>query len=142
MRRLVLGKRVAVWGAAFKPNSDDIRDSPALNVAASIHLQGAQVTVYDPKAKDNARKMFPTLAYADSAMEAAHRADVILHLTEWQEFRELDPVAVGGQVAGHPHRRRPQRAGRGRLARRRLDVPGARPALKPAPGRETGLNHP
>jgi UDPglucose 6-dehydrogenase len=94
----LLGKRVAVWGAAFKPDSDDIRDSPALNVAASINLQGAQVTVYDPKAADNARKMFPTLSYADSAMEAAQQADVILHLTEWQEFRDLDPVAVRDQV--------------------------------------------
>ncbi|NUR27599.1 MAG: UDP-glucose/GDP-mannose dehydrogenase family protein [Catenulispora sp.] len=94
----LLGKRVAVWGAAFKPNSDDIRDSPALNVAASIHLQGAQVTVYDPKANDNARKMFPTLSYADSALEAAHQADVILHLTEWQEFRDLDPAVVTGHV--------------------------------------------
>ena len=90
-----LGKRVAVWGAAFKPNSDDVRDSPALNVAASILLQGAQVTVYDPKANDNAAKLFPTLAYADSALEAARGAHVILHLTEWQEFRELDPAAVG-----------------------------------------------
>jgi UDPglucose 6-dehydrogenase len=94
----LLGKRVAVWGAAFKPESDDIRDSPALNVAASINLQGAQVTVYDPKATDNARKMFPTLSYATSAMEAAEQADVILHLTEWQEFRDLDPVAVRTQV--------------------------------------------
>ncbi|WP_194908937.1 UDP-glucose dehydrogenase family protein [Catenulispora rubra] len=94
----LLGKRVAVWGAAFKPESDDIRDSPALNVAASINLQGAQVTVYDPKATDNARKMYPTLSYADSAMEAADQADVILHLTEWQEFRDLDPVAVRTQV--------------------------------------------
>jgi len=94
----LLGKRVAVWGAAFKPDSDDIRDSPALNVAASINLQGAQVTVYDPKATDNARKMYPTLSYAASALEAAHQADVILHLTEWQEFRDLDPVAVREHV--------------------------------------------
>ncbi|GAA1970680.1 UDP-glucose/GDP-mannose dehydrogenase family protein [Catenulispora subtropica] len=95
----LLGKRVAVWGAAFKPNSDDIRDSPALNVAASIHLQGAQVTVYDPKATDNARKMFPTLTYADSALQAAHQADVILHLTEWQEFQDLDPAVVARHVS-------------------------------------------
>ena len=93
-----LGKRVAVWGAAFKPDSDDVRDSPALNVAASILLQGGQVTVYDPKANDNAAKLFPTLAYADSAMEAAAGAHVILHLTEWAEFRELDPQAVGAEV--------------------------------------------
>ena len=69
----VLGKRIAVFGAAFKPDSDDIRDSPALNVAASLQLQGAQVTVYDPKANDNARKVYPTLEYADSALEAADR---------------------------------------------------------------------
>ncbi|MFF1796470.1 UDP-glucose dehydrogenase family protein, partial [Kitasatospora sp. NPDC058263] len=90
-----LGRRVAVLGAAFKPNSDDIRDSPALNVAAQIQLQGAQVTVYDPKAMDNARKMFPGLAYAQSPLEAAEGAHVVLHLTEWQEFRDLDPAELG-----------------------------------------------
>ncbi|MEU3632624.1 UDP-glucose dehydrogenase family protein [Streptomyces fradiae] len=94
-----LGKRVAVLGAAFKPDSDDVRDSPALNVAGQIHLQGGQVTVYDPKAMDNARRVFPTLAYADSALEAVRGADVVLHLTEWREFRELDPEELGG-VAG------------------------------------------
>ncbi|MBO1413340.1 UDP-glucose/GDP-mannose dehydrogenase family protein [Streptomyces sp. FH025] len=94
-----LGRRVAVLGAAFKPNSDDIRDSPALNVAAQIQLQGAQVTVYDPKAVDNARKMFPSLAYAGSALEAVEGAHVVLHLTEWAEFRELDPAELGAVVA-------------------------------------------
>ncbi|MFE2728987.1 UDP-glucose dehydrogenase family protein [Kitasatospora sp. NPDC059327] len=94
-----LGRRVAVLGAAFKPNSDDIRDSPALNVAAQIQLQGAQVTVYDPKAMDNARKMFPGLAYAESPLEAAEGAHVVLHLTEWQEFRDLDPAELGRVVA-------------------------------------------
>ncbi|MFF2080992.1 UDP-glucose dehydrogenase family protein [Kitasatospora sp. NPDC058162] len=94
-----LGRRVAVLGAAFKPDSDDIRDSPALNVAAQIQLQGAQVTVYDPKAVDNARKMFPSLAYAGSALEAAEGAHVVLHLTEWAEFRQLDPAELGAVVA-------------------------------------------
>lgn len=94
-----LGRRVAVLGAAFKPNSDDIRDSPALNVAAQIQLQGAQVTVYDPKAMDNARKMFPGLSYAASPLEAAEGAHVVLHLTEWQEFRALDPAELGAVVA-------------------------------------------
>ena len=94
-----LGKRIAVWGAAFKPDTDDVRDSPALNVAASILLQGAQVTVYDPKANDTAAKTFPTLHYANSALEAAQGANVILHLTEWREFRELDPHAVANVVA-------------------------------------------
>ncbi|MFC1416969.1 UDP-glucose dehydrogenase family protein [Streptacidiphilus cavernicola] len=94
-----LGRRVAVLGAAFKPNSDDVRDSPALNVAGQIQLQGAQVTVYDPKAMDNARKMFPALSFADSALDAVSGAHVVLHLTEWQEFREMDPAVLGRAVA-------------------------------------------
>ncbi|MFD5520543.1 UDP-glucose dehydrogenase family protein [Streptomyces sp. NPDC127066] len=93
-----LGKRVAVLGATFKPDSDDVRDSPALNVAGQIHLQGGQVTVYDPKGMENAKRLFPTLGYAGSAVEAVRGADVVLHLTEWREFRELDP-AVLGEVA-------------------------------------------
>lgn len=94
-----LGKRVAVLGATFKPDSDDVRDSPALNVAGQIHLQGGQVTVYDPKGMENARRIFPTLAYADSALEAVRGADVVLHLTEWREFRELDPATLGDVAA-------------------------------------------
>ncbi|MFJ5709453.1 UDP-glucose dehydrogenase family protein [Streptomyces sp. NPDC093105] len=93
-----LGRRVAVLGATFKPDSDDVRDSPALNVAGQIHLQGGQVTVYDPKGMDNARKVFPTLGYADSALEAVRGADVVLHLTEWREFRELDPADLAAVV--------------------------------------------
>ncbi|MFE0626454.1 UDP-glucose dehydrogenase family protein [Streptomyces sp. NPDC058864] len=95
-----LGKRIAVLGAAFKPDSDDVRDSPALNVAGQIHLQGGQVTVYDPKAMDNARRLFPTLGYAPSALEAVRGADVVLHLTEWREFRELDPAELGAVARG------------------------------------------
>lgn len=94
-----LGKRVAVLGATFKPDSDDVRDSPALNVAGQIHLQGGQVTVYDPKGMANARRLFPTLGYADSALEAVRGADVVLHLTEWREFRELDPAELGAETS-------------------------------------------
>ncbi|WP_425832945.1 UDP-glucose dehydrogenase family protein [Streptomyces fractus] len=94
-----LGKRVAVLGATFKPDSDDVRDSPALNVAGQIHLQGGQVTVYDPKGMDNARRVFPTLGYADSALDAVRGADIVLHLTEWREFRELDPAELGKAAA-------------------------------------------
>ncbi|MFE7415484.1 UDP-glucose dehydrogenase family protein [Streptomyces laurentii] len=95
-----LGKRVAVLGATFKPDSDDVRDSPALNVAGQIHLQGGQVTVYDPKGMPNARQVFPTLGYADSARGAVRGADVVLHLTEWREFRDaLDPAELAGVVA-------------------------------------------
>ena len=93
-----LGKRVAVLGATFKPDSDDVRDSPALNVAGQIHLQGGQVTVYDPKGMPNALRLFPTLGYADTAVEAVRGADVVLHLTEWREFRELDPATLGEAV--------------------------------------------
>jgi len=93
-----LGKRVAVLGATFKPDSDDVRDSPALNVAGQIHLQGGQVTVYDPKGMANAKRLFPTLGYAHSAVEAVRGADVVLHLTEWREFRELDPAVLGEAV--------------------------------------------
>ncbi|MEB8343221.1 UDP-glucose dehydrogenase family protein [Streptomyces endophyticus] len=96
-----LGKRVAVLGATFKPDSDDVRDSPALNVAGQIHLQGGQVTVYDPKGMDNARRVFPTLGYADSALDAVRGADIVLHLTEWREFRELDPAELA-KVATSP----------------------------------------
>jgi UDPglucose 6-dehydrogenase len=92
------GRRVAVLGAAFKPESDDIRDSPALTVAGQIHLAGAHVSVYDPKAMPNARRMFPPLDYADSAVEACRGADVVLHLTEWAEFREIDPGELGAIV--------------------------------------------
>ncbi|WP_433547355.1 UDP-glucose dehydrogenase family protein [Streptomyces sp. CA-294286] len=94
-----LGCRVAVLGATFKPDSDDVRDSPALNVAGQIHLQGGQVTVYDPKGMANARRVFPTLGYADSAVDAVRGADVVLHLTEWREFRELDPAELGEVAA-------------------------------------------
>jgi len=93
------GKRIGVLGAAFKPNTDDIRDSPALDVALSAQQAGAAVRVYDPQAMGNARIDYPTLAYVDSAFDAAQGADVVLHLTEWSEFREIDPAALGEVVA-------------------------------------------
>ena len=88
----LIGARVAVLGAAFKPDSDDVRDSPALNIAGQIQLQGASVIVYDPKAMDNSRALFPTLGYATDVLEACGRADVTLVLTEWRQFRELEPA--------------------------------------------------
>ncbi|MBM4639871.1 UDP-glucose 6-dehydrogenase [Prescottella equi] len=94
----LLGTRVAVLGAAFKPESDDVRDSPALNVAGQIQLQGATVTVYDPKAMENSRRLFPTLGYATSIVEAVEGADVVLVLTEWQEFREMRPSKLARAV--------------------------------------------
>ncbi|WP_068166708.1 UDP-glucose dehydrogenase family protein [Rhodococcus phenolicus] len=96
----LLGARVSVLGAAFKPDSDDVRDSPALNVAGQIQLQGAAVTVYDPQAMDNSRRLFPTLNYATSTLEACAGADVVLVLTEWKEFRELNPDVLATVVRG------------------------------------------
>ena len=95
----IVGRRVAVLGAAFKPDSDDIRDSPALSVAAQMGLQGAHVVVTDPQALDNAERIWPDLRYAATAEEAAKEADVVLLATEWPEYRGLDPVAFGEVVA-------------------------------------------
>lgn len=95
----LLGQRITVLGAAFKPESDDVRDSPALSIAAQLQLQGAVVTVSDPKAIENAARRFPELQYEADTEKAVHQADAILLLTEWQEYRDLDPYAISGLVA-------------------------------------------
>jgi len=95
----IVGRRVAVLGAAFKPNSDDVRDSPALSVAAQMQLQGAHVTVTDPEAVANAAAKWPDLRFAESAIEAARDADVVLLATEWDEYRSIDPDALAEVVA-------------------------------------------
>ena len=87
-------KRIAILGAAFKPDSDDVRDSPALDIAAQIHEAGAEVTIHDPKAIENASKRFPNLTFQSSIEKCLERADAILHLTEWKIYREIDPVAM------------------------------------------------
>lgn len=92
------GKRITVWGAAFKPETDDIRDSPALAVAQALHDLGACVTVTDPKALDNARKLHPALDYADDPIAAAQDADLLLHLTEWPHCRHIDPAHLASHV--------------------------------------------
>jgi UDPglucose 6-dehydrogenase len=89
-----LSRNVAVLGAAFKPNSDDVRDSPALSVAAAMHLKGAAVRVHDPKAIPNARRQFPTLTYCPSIEDACRNADLIVLATEWDEYRNIDPRAL------------------------------------------------
>ena len=90
--------KIAVLGAAFKPDSDDVRDSPALDIAAQLQAAGASVVVHDPKAIENARKRFPNLGFAASVEECVNDADLILHLTEWREYRELDPKALASLV--------------------------------------------
>ena len=94
----LIGRRVCVLGAAFKPNSDDVRDSPALNVAGSLSLAGASVSVYDPQAMANAARVFPTLGYAGSVEEALQGAEVVVLATEWRQFRDLDPATTGELV--------------------------------------------
>jgi UDPglucose 6-dehydrogenase len=93
------GRKAAVFGAAFKAGSDDIRESPALKIARSLHDQGAAVTVYDPVAGPRARAAQPELAYAPSMLSAADGADLLLVLTDWPEFADADPVALGAAVA-------------------------------------------
>jgi UDPglucose 6-dehydrogenase len=93
------GQRVAVLGAAFKPDSDDIRDSPALDVAASLHAEGAEVRVHDPQAVENAREAFPSLDFTTEVAKVTEGAHLVLHLTEWQEYRSLDPSSLLDLVA-------------------------------------------
>ena len=95
----LLGKRITVLGAAFKPESDDVRDSPALSIAAQLQLQGAVVTVTDPKALPNASRRFPELHYESDAATAVQKADGLLLLTEWQQYRDLDPYELIESVA-------------------------------------------
>lgn len=93
------GARIAALGAAFKPNTDDVRDSPALDVAGRLHAAGAEIRLYDPQALDKARAVYPDLSYAESIMDACHDADLTLLLTEWHEFLALDPAIVGRIVS-------------------------------------------
>lgn len=86
--------KIAVLGAAYKPDSDDVRDSPALDIAAQLHAAGASVTVHDPKAIANAKKRFPSLSFTENITECISGADLVLHLTEWREYRDLDPEVL------------------------------------------------
>jgi UDPglucose 6-dehydrogenase len=90
----LVGKKVAVLGAAFKPDSDDVRDSPALDIAVQIHAAGANVVVHDPKAAGPASKRFPALTFTEDIEECLRDAEIVLHLTEWKMYRELDPATM------------------------------------------------
>ncbi|ARJ06110.1 UDP-glucose 6-dehydrogenase [Cnuibacter physcomitrellae] len=94
----VYKKKVAVLGLAFKPDSDDIRDSPALDVAVQLHGLGAEVVATDPEAIDNSRKRHPQLLFTENVDTAVNRADAVVVLTEWKQFRSLDPVELGEKV--------------------------------------------
>jgi UDPglucose 6-dehydrogenase len=93
------GARVAALGAAFKPNSDDVRESPALDVASAIARREGTVVVYDPEAVENARRSHPELTYVASLEDALDQADIVFLLTEWDEFKNMHPGVVGKLVA-------------------------------------------
>ncbi len=117
-----VGRRIAALGAAFKPDSDDVRDSPALDIAAAIYTAGGDVVVHDPQGMANARATYPTMAYAGSVQEALTGADLVLLLTEWKDYTHLDPASVAG------------------LPRTPLILDG-RNALDPATWREAGWQY-
>jgi UDPglucose 6-dehydrogenase len=94
----VAGRRIGVLGAAFKADSDDVRESPALDIAARLRGHGAQVRLYDPRATGNARRAQPDLQTVGSVEQACAGAELVLVLTDWDEFRGLDPVALAGVV--------------------------------------------
>jgi len=90
---------VAILGAAFKPESDDVRDSPALDIAVQLHGAGADVRIHDPKAIKNAKERFPALNFTSDVQDCVKDSELILHLTEWREYRELDPQRLKSIVA-------------------------------------------
>jgi UDPglucose 6-dehydrogenase len=96
----VYRKKVAVLGLAFKPQSDDVRDSPALDVAVRLNGLGANVVATDPEAIANSRRLHPQLTFTEGIEEAIAGADVIVVVTEWREFQELDPRGVLAAAAG------------------------------------------
>jgi UDPglucose 6-dehydrogenase len=90
--------KIAVLGATFKPDSDDVRDSPALDISVQLHAAGAEVVVHDPHGIEPARKRFPNLKYSEVIEDAIKDTDLILHLTEWKEYRQIDPAAISSLV--------------------------------------------
>jgi UDPglucose 6-dehydrogenase len=98
----VVGKKIFVLGAAFKPDSDDVRDSPALVISDALKQRGTRIVIHDPKAIANAKERFPHLDFDPIIASGARGADLVLHLTEWNEYREIDPVELGLVVS---HRR-------------------------------------
>ncbi len=121
------GSRIAVLGATFKPNSDDVRDSPALAVVRKLVRAGAHVTVYDPEGMENAQRQQADPVYAKSLTDAVSGADLVCVLTEWDEFRNADPGTLAALVATPQRHRRPQLPRPAAVGARRLGVPGHGP---------------
>ena len=92
-------RRITVLGATFKPDSDDVRDSPSLDVAVAMSNAGADVVVHDPKGLSNAERVYPHMYYVQDITEAMRGAELVVLGTEWREYRELDPTILDGIVA-------------------------------------------
>jgi len=92
------GKKIGVLGAAFKPDSDDVRDSPALDIASQLLAAGADLKIHDPKAAEPAKKRFPSLSFVETVDEVFDGAELVLHLTEWKQYRAIDPTVVKSLV--------------------------------------------
>jgi UDPglucose 6-dehydrogenase len=87
---VIRGKKIAIWGLAFKPNTDDVRFAPSIALVQSLVNEGAQVRAYDPEAMEKAKSALPDIAYCSNPYEAADGADAIVIVTEWDEFGQLD----------------------------------------------------
>jgi UDPglucose 6-dehydrogenase len=92
----VAGKKIAVLGLAFKPETDDMRDAPSIEIIKGLVERGAIVSAYDPVAANEARKVLPDIQYANDEYEAAAGADVLVFMTEWNQFRALDMERLRG----------------------------------------------
>jgi UDPglucose 6-dehydrogenase len=136
------GRRIAVLGATFKPDSDDVRDSPALAVAAAIHREGADVRLHDPEGLDNARAVLPMLEYAPEVEKACAGADLVLHLTEWTDYRRIDPAALAAVTPARKilDARNALDAALWRSAGWTLRALG-RPTPPPLPSQQTAVDH-
>jgi UDPglucose 6-dehydrogenase len=99
--KTIKGRRIAIWGLAFKPGTDDLRDAPSLTIIKELLRLGARVRVYDPVAMENLRRQAPELSveYAPSANEALDGSDALILVTEWPEFRDVTPNELKARLA-------------------------------------------
>ncbi|MEM7777834.1 MAG: UDP-glucose/GDP-mannose dehydrogenase family protein [Pseudomonadota bacterium] len=97
----VNGKTIGIFGVTFKPNTDDMREAPSLNILPALKAQGARVQAYDPEGMENAREMLEGITWSDSALGAAEGADAVVVVTEWNEFRGLNLADVKARMRGN-----------------------------------------
>ncbi len=97
----LVGKRIALLGLAFKPNTDDMREASSLVLSARLQSDGAHVVAFDPVAEEEARKLMAGIEFAGGAMDAVTGADAVVLVTEWGEFKQLNWAQVAGAMAGH-----------------------------------------